>query len=113
VVGASVVVAGYAIFIWSVLARGEYATSWEMPEKQRLVNWGPYRYVRNPSYLGYFPMFAGFFITSHNMLALVPFIAIPGCILATFREEEMLLMRFGEEYRKYMRETKRLIPLTY
>ena len=30
-----------------------------------------------------------------------------------FQGEEMLLKRFGGEYRKYMRETKRLIPLVY
>jgi len=29
------------------------------------------------------------------------------------REEEMLLTEFGEEYRTYMRKTKRLIPLVY
>jgi protein-S-isoprenylcysteine O-methyltransferase Ste14 len=63
--------------------------------------------------LGYFLMFAGFFIISHNLLAIMPFIAIPGCLRVTFREEEMLLKRFGEECRKYMRETKRLIPLVY
>jgi protein-S-isoprenylcysteine O-methyltransferase Ste14 len=113
VFGTSVMIDGYAIFIWSVLARGQYATSWTMPEKHRLVKWGPYRFVRHPSYLGYFLMFAGFFVISQNILTLVPFIAIPGYILATFREEEMLLKRFGEEYRKYMQETKRLIPLAY
>jgi hypothetical protein len=53
-IGAPMMASGYAIFIWSVLARGQYATSWEIPEKQRLVNWGPSRYVRHPSYLGYF-----------------------------------------------------------
>jgi protein-S-isoprenylcysteine O-methyltransferase Ste14 len=113
VVGASVMATGYAIFIWSVLARGQYATSWDMPEKQRLVDWGPYGHVRHPSYPGYVLMFAGFFIISHNLLAIVPFIAIPGYLRVAFQEEEMLLKRFGEEYRKYMRETKQLIPLVY
>jgi len=113
VFGASVMIGGYAIFIWSVLVRGQYATSWTMPDKHRLVNWGPYRFVRHPSYLGYFLMFVGFFVISQNMLALIPFVAIPGYTLAAFREEEMLLKRFGEEYRKYMQETKRLIPLVY
>jgi len=49
----------------------------------------------------------------HNLLAIIPFIAIPGYLRVTFQEEEMPLKRFGEEYRKYMRETKRLIPLVY
>lgn len=54
--------AGYVLFIWSVLARGKYATSWAMPENHKLVTWGPYRYVRHPSYLAYFLMFSGLFL---------------------------------------------------
>ena len=48
-IGLVVTIAGYALFGWSVLARGAYATSWEMPPSQRLVTWGPYRYVRHPA----------------------------------------------------------------
>jgi protein-S-isoprenylcysteine O-methyltransferase Ste14 len=109
-VGAPMMASGYAIFIWSVLARGQYATSWDMPEKQRLVDWGPYRYVRHSSYLGYFLMFVGFFIMSHNLSALIPFIAIPSYVLVTFREEEMLVKRFGEEYIQYKNRAGRFLP---
>ena len=60
--GSLVMVLGYAIFIWSVLVRGRYATSWQMPTDHKLVDWGPYRYVRHPSYLAYFLMFTGFLL---------------------------------------------------
>jgi protein-S-isoprenylcysteine O-methyltransferase Ste14 len=108
--GLLVMVLGYAIFIWSVLARGRYATSWKMPSDHKLVDWGPYRYVRHPSYLGYFLMFIGFLLLWHNALALVPLIAIPGYVLITLREEEMLVEKFREGYVQYQKHVGRFLP---
>ena len=108
--GLLVMVLGYAIFCWSVIVRGRYATSWQMPVDQKLVNWGPYRYVRHPSYLGYFLMFIGFLLTWHNVLVMIPLIAIPGYVLLTFREEEMLKAKFGDEYVRYQKRVGRFLP---
>ena len=108
--GMFILVVGYAIFLWSVLARGRYATSWQMPPDHILVDWGPYRYVRHPSYLGYFLMFSGFFLLSQSMLALASLIAIPGYALITRREEEMLVSRFGERYVQYQKSVGRFLP---
>jgi protein-S-isoprenylcysteine O-methyltransferase Ste14 len=102
VFGSLVMVFGYGIFIWSVVARGQYATSWQMPTDQKLVDWGPYRYARHPSYLGYFLMFIGFLLMWQNALALIPLIAIPGYARITNREEEMLVTTFGTKYRKHV-----------
>lgn len=108
--GALLMTAGYALFIWSVFARAGYATSWAMSAQHRLVVWGPYRYVRHPSYLGYFLMFIGFFFMWPNLLALIPFVGIPGYILATGQEEEMLMRRFGDEYARYRQKVGRFLP---
>jgi len=101
---------GYLIFIWSVVARGKYAVSWEMTENHRLVTWGPYRYMRHPSYFGYFLMFIGLFFIWPNWFTLVPLVAIPGYIRITFEEEKLLVKRFGDAYVKYQRKTGRFIP---
>jgi len=102
--------AGYFLFIWSVVARGRYAVSWGMPENQRLVTWGPNRYVRHPSYIGYFLMFSGLFLVWLNLVAILPLIAIPGYIQVTATEEQLLLNRFGEEYKRYQRKTGKFFP---
>lgn len=102
--------AGYFLFIWSVVARGKYAVSWEMSENQKLVTWGPYRYVRHPSYLGYFLMFCGLFLIWLNLVAILPLIAIPGYVRITVAEEELLTRRFGEEYVRYQKTTGRFFP---
>jgi protein-S-isoprenylcysteine O-methyltransferase Ste14 len=101
---------GYFLFLWSVVARGKYATSWTMRENHRLVTWGPYRLVRHPSYLAYFAMFIGFLFAWPSWLSLIPLIAIPGYFQVTFQEERLLERRFGEEYLKYQRKTGRFIP---
>ncbi len=101
---------GYALFLWSVLARGKYATSWEMPENQKLVTWGPYRYVRHPSYLAYFILFIGLFLTLLNLIAAVPLVAIPGYVRVAVKEEELLTKRFGEAYTEYQRATGMFFP---
>ena len=102
--------AGFTVFIWSVVARGRYSVSWEMPEGQRLVTWGPYRFVRHPSYLGYFLMFVGLFLTWLNLVSLIPLMAIPGYVKVTATEEEMLTQRFGDVYREYQETTGRFLP---
>lgn len=101
---------GYTLFLWSVLARGRYATSWEMPENQKLVTWGPYRYVRHPSYLAYFILFAGLFLTILNLITLIPLIAVPGYLRVATIEEELLTKRFGRAYLEYQHKTGKFFP---
>ena len=110
VIGLILTSVGYLMFIWSVVVRGRCAVSWEMPENQKLVTWGPYRYVRHPSYLGYFLMFFGLFFLWPNLFTLFPLLAIPGYFILTFEEERLLVQRFNDEYVKYQRKTGRFIP---
>lgn len=108
--GMFVTALGYFLFVWSVLARGKYATSWNMSEDHKLVTWGPYRYIRHPSYTAYFILFAGLFLTLVNLIAVIPFIAILGYVQITQIEEELLTRRFGEEYAKYQCVTGKFFP---
>jgi len=110
IVGLVLTGTGYFLFIWSVVARGKYAVSWAMTEDHRLVTWGPYRYVRHPSYLGYFLMFLGLFSLWPHLLTLFPPIAIPGYVRVTLEEERLLLRRFGDQFLEYQRRTGRFIP---
>lgn len=110
VIGILLETVGYFLFLWSVLERGRYATSWEMHEDHKLVTSGPYRYVRHPSYLAYFLMFFGLFFLLLNLVALVPLLAIPGYVSLTTYEEELLIRRFGSKYVDYQNRTGRFIP---
>ena len=109
-VGVVSTVAGYFLFIWSVRVRGRFSVSWAMPVDQKLVTWGPYRFVRHPSYLGYFLMFAGFFLVWSSVLAIVPLVAVFGYYRVSVVEEEFLVKRFGDVYREYQSRTGRFVP---
>jgi len=109
-IGVVLTVIGYLLFIWSVRARGRYSVSWAMPEDQKLVTWGPYRYVRNPSYLGYFLMFFGLFLVWSSVFAVFQFVAIPGYYRVAVQEERLLEKRFGEGYVEYRKKTGRFVP---
>jgi protein-S-isoprenylcysteine O-methyltransferase Ste14 len=109
-VGLAVFVIGSGLFIWSVLARGRYSVSWAMPVDHKLITTGPYRYIRHPSYTGYFFMFVGLFLTWFSLLAAIPLSGIPGYVRIAKREEEMLVLRFGNAYAEYQRKTGRFLP---
>jgi protein-S-isoprenylcysteine O-methyltransferase Ste14 len=83
-------------------------------EGHQLVKDGLYKHVRHPLYLGEilrnfsFPL-----IFSSIYGALLMFL---GMVLLLFRieiEEKMLIEAFGEEYREYQKNTKKLIPRVY
>jgi protein-S-isoprenylcysteine O-methyltransferase Ste14 len=81
-----------------------------MQKTHKLVTWGPYRFVRHPSYLAYFLLFTGLLVMWPNLLTFVPLVAIPGYIRATDKEERLLEAHFGNEYKEYQRRTGRFFP---
>lgn len=81
------------------------------PGSQRLVDDGPYRWVRHPGYAGSLLVWAGFACTRRS----VPVAAAGlGMIVAGYRRritaEERMLVRDIPGYRQYAARTKRLVP---
>ena len=78
---------------------------------ERLVTGGPYRWCRNPMYLGHLIFFAGLALALRSWLAT----AVLGLHAVWFdrrvREDEARLAAlFGEPYRDYLARVKRWIP---
>jgi len=87
------------------------AATFRKRKDQVLVTSGPYRYIRNPIYLGSFVLVIAFALVAANWLLLVPALFLVGLVYRQIpNEEAMLLERFGDEYRDYSRCTPRLIP---
>lgn len=108
--GSALFLVGSILHAWSVHVRGKNAVSWSMPEDHRLITDPPYSYVRHPSYLAYFLMIIGVTLTWRTWFTLLPWVAIPGYIAASRKEEEYLIERFGDEYRRYMKRVGAFIP---
>ena len=79
---------------------------------QRLFTGGLYNTLRHPSYTGTFLTILGYGLALGNWLSLAVMLLIPGLVygLRIAVEEAALLEAFGDEYRAYMRRTKRLVP---
>jgi protein-S-isoprenylcysteine O-methyltransferase Ste14 len=81
----------------------------------QLVKEGIYSVVRHPIYSSYLLLFVGFCTMLQSLLGL-GLLAVVSIIWFGSRiqiEEAMLIDQFGDEYRKYQQQTKRLIPFVY
>ncbi len=77
----------------------------------RLVADGPYRYVRNPLYLGTILMAFGIAFAASRSGFVVLMLAITFFqYRLTLREERALEATQGEDYRRYLEAVPRLIP---
>jgi protein-S-isoprenylcysteine O-methyltransferase Ste14 len=109
-VGGGVFAAGFALAIWAIVMMREAGTQVETHKPSTtIVADGPYRFTRNPIYLGMFLGQAGLAIGFDNlwMLAmLVPFsLVIRYGVIA--REEAYLERKFGAIYTDYKSRVRR------
>ena len=101
---------------WAIRHLGRFFTvDVAMASDHRLIDTGPYRRVRHPSYTGLIFQFTGLALAFGNTLTcfviLIPvFFALSDRIRI---EERALAANFGAEYDRYARRTKRLVPLLY
>jgi protein-S-isoprenylcysteine O-methyltransferase len=108
--------AGLALRWYSIGYLGRYFTvDVSISAEHRLVDSGPYHYVRHPTYTGALLAFVGLGFCFGNWLTIL-FLTVP--IIGAFLwriwiEERALTEALGEDYRAYMRRTKRLIPGVY
>ena len=86
----------------------------QIVEKHQLVKDGLYKHVRHPLYLGEILRNFGFVMIFSSVYGVL-FVAV-GTIFLLYRiriEEKMLVEAFGEDYKEYQRNTKRIIPYVY
>ena len=78
---------------------------------ERLVTGGPYRWCRNPMYLGHLIFFAGMALTLGSWIAAAVLAFHAFWFDRRVREDEArLAQRFGSEYVEYCRRVKRWVP---
>ena len=103
------VLALWCILTFAVIGRGTPAP---FDPPRRLVVRGPYRYVRNPMYLGAGLALAGaaLYYQSAALLAYVSVFLLLTHVLVVSYEEPTLRHAFGEDYDAYCREVRRWWP---
>ena len=119
----SFVFAGVVLFVvglllrwWAIITLGRFFTVDVTIEKDHeLVERGPFRVVRHPSYTGVLLAFVGLALTLGNWAALLVILLPIGAafIHRMNVEENALSAALGTQYTDYMRRTKRLVPFVY
>ena len=98
--------------IWIHRTMGRYYVDrLELRDDHELITGGPFSRIRNPMYLVFltFAVAMGL-VTSYLLNLLFSLITIASMNWLVSQEEEMMLERFGDEYREYTRRTGRFLP---
>ena len=103
-----VLVRQYAI---AILGRF-FSLTVQIAEDHKVVEKGPYRLVRHPSYTGIMITFAGLGLAVQSLVAVFVLLLFFGISFGyrIYVEERALLSGLGQDYASYMKRTKRLIP---
>jgi protein-S-isoprenylcysteine O-methyltransferase len=114
--GAAVALGGMALRVWSIATLGRYFTYLVMvTPDQKVVEAGPYRLLRHPSYTGGLATGVGIGLSLRFGLAplIIGATTLLGYMIRMGVEERALAEGIGEPYRAYMTRTKRLIPFIW
>jgi protein-S-isoprenylcysteine O-methyltransferase Ste14 len=106
---------GALLLLWTHLFLG-YSFSPVIDAKEaKLITNGPFKYVRHPMYLSIVLIVNGAWITTSNAFPFIfgNLIFILIWILRLNSEEECLIQKYGEKYKKYQKITKRIFPFIY
>jgi protein-S-isoprenylcysteine O-methyltransferase Ste14 len=114
--GAVLGVAGLLLLWWSHHALGtNFSPVLHSKQNQALVTDGPYRWVRHPMYTAMYLATAAFFLLSGVwLIGLLYWGSLTIVVVARVgREEGLMIEKFGDEYRAYMRRTGQFLPLLF
>lgn len=110
--GVGMGIASLALWTWTHVALGPlWSGQLQLREGHRLVTSGPYSRVRHPMYTAIFAWMFALFLVSANGAFLVVAMGTAAFLAGRVpREEQMMLERFGIDYRGYMERTGRFLP---
>jgi len=114
--GILLIMIGLATRIMARWALGrQYSALVETSESHQLITQGIYRKLRHPAYFGLLNLFIGIPLSFWSIIGLgiALFGGIPAVLYRISIEEEALLDRFGEEYRRYAKDTWRILPFVW
>ncbi len=104
---------GLILFWWVHKTLGKnWSPILEIRKNHKLVTQGPYKYIRHPMYTQMWIGVVGYWLISSNwIVGIVAFLTWSILYFIRLPEEEKLMIEeFGQEYKDYMKKTKRIVP---
>ena len=115
-IGVCIFALGIFLRWYSIIHLGRFFTvNVSIAENHELIETGPYRFIRHPSYTGALLGFVGFGMVLRNWVSFLVLI-VPISLAFLYRihvEERALIEGLGDRYLAYINRTKRLIPFIY
>jgi protein-S-isoprenylcysteine O-methyltransferase Ste14 len=111
--GIFLMVIGLLLRQWAIFLLGRFFTTTVGVQKhQKVVDYGPYRYIRHPAYSGLLLFGVGLVVALQSWGGILVILVIFGLAIG-YRihvEEKILVSELGDDYIQYMKKTRRLIP---
>jgi protein-S-isoprenylcysteine O-methyltransferase Ste14 len=100
------------LMYWTLSSLGRNLTDTVVTRANaQLVTHGPYRWVRHPFYVTAALLILSVTLLSANwLIGLCGLLVMSLLAVRTPKEEQMLIARFGDDYRAYMAATGRFFP---
>jgi Putative protein-S-isoprenylcysteine methyltransferase len=115
-IGCAVIIVGIILRLYSVLTLGKsFTISVQVDLKQKIIQTGPYRYIRHPAYSGSILSLIGIALALRSIIGTIVTITIIAVIYG-YRiriEEKILENNFKTQYKEYKKNTKRIIPFIW
>ncbi|MEK6894480.1 MAG: isoprenylcysteine carboxylmethyltransferase family protein [Nanoarchaeota archaeon] len=113
--GLLILLSGFVLRQWSIHVLGSFFIPVvNIQKKQIVINKGPYRHLRHPSYTGLFFELFGLSFVLLNWAGLIAIFALfLPVILYRIKLEEEFLSKNLKGYKEYMKKTWKIIPFVY
>lgn len=114
--GVLILILGVLIRVWGIRVLGRmFTTEVQIVDNHSLVETGPYKWIRHPTYLGALLMLLSTPILLTQWMV-VPVVLLLGVVAFIYRiavEEEVLVINLGDQYKTYQLRTRKIIPFIY
>jgi protein-S-isoprenylcysteine O-methyltransferase Ste14 len=104
--------ASLGLWTWTHVALGTlWSAQLQLRANHRLVTSGPYSRIRHPMYTAIWVWVTSLGFVIANWVPIIFAVGAAVILVARVpREEQMMLERFGDEYREYLKRTGRFLP---
>ena len=109
--GILLIITGLLLNLWARLHLGHFYNERSKPlQDHRLINTGPYGYIRHPLYSAYFLLSGGILLVNPAVPTLLVAVYAVWNFYSTAKKEEVLMAEAVTGYPEYMQSTGRFLP---
>jgi protein-S-isoprenylcysteine O-methyltransferase len=111
ILGVMILLGALGVHLWSrVHLQHFYAERVEVQPEHRVIDTGPYRWIRHPVITSFFGIATGLFLLNPALTTLAALLYTIWDFRSAARQEEDLLTRTLPGYAEYARRTSRFLP---